>query len=89
MPAALYSSPVQPTLTINRLQMNSTRVNGMQTACYPVDGLLASTLECFFNSSCIQLLVSKRYAIYTTRSEEADPIFDGYSFSAAGQHFDG
>ena len=32
-------------------------VKGMRSNCYPFDGLLASTLECYFDASCLKLLV--------------------------------
>ena len=56
-PAAIYPNFMDQVLHVNRLQSNSTIVNGLQVGCYPIDGLFASTLECFFDASCIELLV--------------------------------
>jgi hypothetical protein len=56
-PAAIYSNPVEAKVDIYHLNVNSTPVKGMQTACYPLEGFLSSTLECYFDSSCLQLLV--------------------------------
>jgi hypothetical protein len=56
-PAAIYSNPVEQTLGVYHLNVNSTPIKGMQTACFPLEGLLSSTLECYFDSSCLQLLV--------------------------------
>ena len=58
IPAAIYSNPVEPTANVYHLNMNKTLIQGMQTACLPLEGFLASTLECYFNLSCLQLLVS-------------------------------
>ena len=49
-PAAIYSKPVESTFGVSRLNTNSTLVKGMRTACYPLEGVLSSTLE--FNYSC-------------------------------------
>lgn len=56
-PAAVYSNHVEPTFGVYHLNANGTLVKGMQTACYPLEGVMASTLECYFDSSCLQLLV--------------------------------
>ena len=55
--AAVYLNPVESTFGVYRLNANSTPVKGMRTACYPLEGVLLSTLECYFDASCIQLLV--------------------------------
>ena len=57
-PAAIYSSTASETRSILSINGNSTFVSGMRTDCYPYEGLLASTLECYYDSSCLQLLVS-------------------------------
>jgi hypothetical protein len=57
-PAAIYSSIPSETRTVLSIDANSTFIKGMTTDCYPYGGLLASTLECYYNSSCLQLLVS-------------------------------
>jgi hypothetical protein len=58
-PAAIYSNVASQTVGILDIdQSNSTRVKGMKTDCYPFSSLLASTLECYYDSSCLQLLVS-------------------------------
>ena len=57
-PAAIYSSIPSETRNVLSIDANSTFIKGMTTDCYPYGGLLASTLECYYNSSCLQLLVS-------------------------------
>lgn len=36
----------------------SARVTGFKVGCYALDGLLSSTLECFYNSSCLTTLLT-------------------------------
>lgn len=55
-PAAIYwenRTRSHGTLPMN---MSKTLIKGMKTDCYPSDGLKASTLECFFDKSCLQVL---------------------------------
>ncbi|CAF3672222.1 unnamed protein product [Rotaria socialis] len=35
-----------------------TEIPGMYSACYPLDGLRKSTLECWFNDTCIEIISS-------------------------------
>ncbi|CAF4517793.1 unnamed protein product [Rotaria socialis] len=35
-----------------------TEIPGMYSACYPLDGLRKSTLECWFNETCIEIISS-------------------------------
>ena len=57
-PAAVYSSVPSTTSHVFSMDANSTFVTGMRTDCYPYDGLLASTLECYHDEPCLRLLVS-------------------------------
>ena len=34
------------------------RIPGFSTGCSPVDGILSSTLECFYNQTCLNVLIS-------------------------------
>ena len=57
IPAALYYNVTKP--VSDRYPVNSsTSIRGMRSDCYPFDGLLASSLECYFDAACLQLLVS-------------------------------
>ncbi|CAF4546740.1 unnamed protein product, partial [Rotaria sp. Silwood2] len=58
VPAAIYWDPVEQTRNVYSIKGNRTLVKGMRTDCYVSDGLLASTLECYYDSSCLELLVS-------------------------------
>ncbi len=69
-PAAIYLNPLEPTLGVYRLDTSSIPVKGMQTACYPLEGLLASSLECYFDSSCLQLIVPNSTAFIPLNSTE-------------------
>ena len=55
---------------IYRLNTNSTPVKGMWTACYPLEGVLSSTLECYFDPACIELLVSNATAFTPLNATE-------------------
>lgn len=68
MPAALYSQPVSLAFTVHKFNDNNTVIPGMKIACYPIEGILISTLECYFNSSCLELLVTN-----ATRFKPLDP----------------
>lgn len=58
-PATVYSNVVSQSVGILEIdQSNSSLIKGMKTGCYPLTSLLASTLECYYDSSCLQLLVS-------------------------------
>lgn len=65
MPSALYPSRQAPTFGFYDLQqfVNQTiPVKGIQVGCFPMDGLLVSTLECYHDRSCLELLVSNATA---------------------------
>ena len=57
-PAAIYSSRGSEARDVLSIDANNTLIKGMRADCYPYDGLIASTLECYYDLSCIQLLVS-------------------------------
>ena len=63
-PAGIYSNPVKPTFDVYHLNVNNTPIKGMQIACSPLEGFLSSTLECYFDATCLELLVSNS-SIYT------------------------
>ncbi|CAF4347812.1 unnamed protein product [Rotaria sp. Silwood2] len=44
--ATIWSEPLNPVF-----------VNGISFSCYPIESLLQSTLECFFNQSCLETLL--------------------------------
>jgi hypothetical protein len=69
-PAAIYLNPVEPTFGVYLLDTSSIPIIGMQTACYPLEGLLASSLECYFDSSCLQLIVPNSTAFIPLNSAE-------------------
>ena len=58
MPAAIYINPVMSRFPIYQVFDEKIIIPGLQTSCYPIEGMLASTLECFYNRSCIDLLIS-------------------------------
>ena len=71
MEAALYSKSeiISSSFGIASTAKNaSTPIKGMKTACLPVDGFLSSTLECYSDPSCIQLLVPNSTAIPLNRT---------------------
>lgn len=57
-PAAIYSTVASKTHEVFSIDSNGEFIKGMTTDCYPYNGLLASTLECYYDASCLQLLVS-------------------------------
>ena len=61
MPSALYSNQQVPTFGLYNLQNfanHSIPIKGIQVGCFPMDGLLASTFECYYDRNCLALLVS-------------------------------
>jgi hypothetical protein len=74
-PAAIYSNPVKQTLDVYHLNVNSTPIKGMQTACSPLEGFLSSTLECYFDSSCLQLLVPNSTIFTPLNSSQSSRFF--------------
>ncbi|CAF1343282.1 unnamed protein product [Rotaria sp. Silwood1] len=61
MPAALYSTRQMPTFgfyNLGNFANQSIPITGIQVGCFPIDGLLASTLECYYNRSCLELIIS-------------------------------
>ena len=69
-PAAIYSNLVKETLDVYHLNIDSTPVKGMHIACYPLEGWLLSTLECYFDSTCLQLLVPNSTAFVPLNSSK-------------------
>lgn len=57
MPAAIYFDKINSVGNIFSVNSNKTLIKGMQTDCYPFNGFLTSTLECYYDSSCLKLLV--------------------------------
>lgn len=57
IPAAIYFNSMNPVGNIYVLNENRTLVKGLQTDCYPINGFLASNLECYYDLSCLELLV--------------------------------
>ena len=57
IPAALYFDVMKPVSDLYPVN-TSASVKGMRSDCYPFNGLLASSLECYFDVSCLALLVS-------------------------------
>ena len=58
--AALYSETEgisMPFGTYSTLLNSSTPIKGMKTACFPVESVLSSTLECYADASCLELLI--------------------------------
>ncbi|CAF0824433.1 unnamed protein product [Adineta ricciae] len=43
-------------------------IPGLVVSCLPIDSLLLSTLECFYNSSCIQMLIEWRSFKFTAQT---------------------
>lgn len=65
VPGAIYSSPQVPTFgvfNLANLANTSTLVKGIQMGCYALESLLSSTLECYFDSACLQLISSSPIA---------------------------
>ena len=61
-PAAIYSSTRSTTYSeILSVRLNKTVIKGMKTDCFPYDGLAASTLECYYDASCIQSFVANGF----------------------------
>ena len=61
MPSAIYLSREAPTFGFYDLQQFANQtipIKGIQVGCFPMDGLLVSTLECYHDRSCLELLVS-------------------------------
>jgi hypothetical protein len=57
-PTAIYASRASQIRDVFSININNTLVKGMRTDCYPYDALIASTLECYYDLSCLQLLVA-------------------------------
>lgn len=58
MPAAIYPNTASATLGVFYIDSDVTYVQGMETGCYPYDGLLSSTLECYYDPLCLEFLAS-------------------------------
>ena len=74
-PAAIYSNPIKQTLDNYDLNVNRTLVKGMQTACSPLESFLSSTLECYFDSTCLQLLVPNTTMFIPLNSSQTSRYF--------------
>ena len=57
-PAAIYPDRASQVVDVFTIDDNNTMTNGIKTGCYPYDSLVASTLECYYNSSCLQLFLT-------------------------------
>lgn len=58
LPAAIYFDAINPVGNNYSINRNKTLIKGMKTDCFPFNGFFASTLECYYDLSCIKLLVS-------------------------------
>lgn len=58
MPGAIYSNAEMSTFGIYRVSDDRIPIQGMKVSCQLLEGILASTLECFYEPSCISLFVS-------------------------------
>ena len=61
VPGAIYPNQQSPTFgqyNIETLGVGSIPIKGIQVGCFALESVLASTLECYYDSSCIELLVS-------------------------------
>ena len=58
VPATIYSDSPPPTPSIFYVNASNNLIKGMKADCYPYDALTVSTLECFYDLACIELLVS-------------------------------
>ena len=61
MPGAIYPSEQSPTsgrYNLETLGSGSIPVKGISVGCFALESVLASTLECYYDSNCIALLVS-------------------------------
>ena len=79
-PAAIYHSPMNETTDIYDMSMNNTPIKGMQVACTPLEGVLSSTLECYFDPSCIQLLVTNASIVKPFEFNTANSIPTKYYY---------
>ncbi|UJR07467.1 hypothetical protein I4U23_011756 [Adineta vaga] len=43
---------------IESVRINNTIVDGLYIGCYPVDTMLQSSLQCFYNQTCLQMILS-------------------------------
>ncbi|CAF1387013.1 unnamed protein product [Rotaria sordida] len=47
-------------------------IPGLVVGCWPIDGLGMSTLECFYSSSCIELIIN--FLNYYTQMDGSPPV---------------
>lgn len=57
IPAAIFHEKIDAIGSTYFLNVSRTSIKGMQMSCYPFNGFLKSTLECYYDSACIALLV--------------------------------
>ena len=57
-PAAIYPNARSLSPSLLTINTSNVLVKGMRTGCYAYEALLDSTLECYYDVSCLQLLVS-------------------------------
>ncbi|UJR19293.1 hypothetical protein I4U23_022422 [Adineta vaga] len=83
MPGAIYTIPRLPTFgyyNLESLTSYSIPIQGIQPGCYPLESVLGSTLECYYNLTCIELLISTNQSfqplstILTTRFLQSTTI---------------
>lgn len=61
VPSALYPTQQLPTFgqyNVEAFGMGRLPIKGIEAGCYALSSALASTLECYYDSNCIKLLVS-------------------------------
>ena len=71
VPGAIYTVNQWPTFgyyNLETLKNYSIPVKGMQMGCFAMDSALTSTLECYFDEACLNLLVSNasRFPVLST-----------------------
>jgi hypothetical protein len=72
---AIYPTQQSPTFgqyNIQTLGAGSIPIKGIEVGCFALEGVLASTLECYYDSSCIELLVSNPERFPPLQSTSSD-----------------
>jgi hypothetical protein len=75
VPGAIYPSQQLPTFgqyNVETLGVGSIPVKGIQVGCFALESVLASTLECYYDSNCIELLVSNPERFPPLKSTSSD-----------------
>ncbi|UJR12873.1 hypothetical protein I4U23_017047 [Adineta vaga] len=70
----LYSNCTSQAKFIEKNASESNVIKGLKIGCIPSEAFLVSTLECFYNSSCIQLIQQ-----YTNSTNHINPLSTGLS----------